>query len=376
MSRLVGQQAAVHRGVLDDGAGPAPVAASPWLTAGLVDLQVNGYAGVDFNDDGITAARLDVALEAMLADGVTTCLPTVITAAPDLLEARMTALDRAVAQSRLGPVMVPGFHLEGPFLNPADGYAGCHPPEAMHAASIPQIARLCGLLARPILLLTLAPERPGALDLARWAAGRGMLVAMGHTAAMHADVEAAAYAGVRLSTHLGNGLPHQLHKLDNPLMAQLAEDRLSASFIADGIHLPPFALKAMIRAKGPERAVLVTDAVSAAAAAPGLHHFAGMAIERSAEGAVRKPGHSYLAGSALQMADALRNVVRWNIADRRGALRMASANPRRLLAPGLARHGITLPPSAVAWDEDLHILWSEAGHFRCEPCSPRQSCQA
>ncbi|MDX6751996.1 amidohydrolase family protein [Geminicoccaceae bacterium 1502E] len=364
MSRLVEQGAAGARGGLDDGAEAGRAGSFPWLTAGLVDLQVNGYAGIDFNDAGITGDRLDVALEAMLADGVTTCLPTVITAEAGILEERMTALDRAVAQSRLGPVMVPGYHLEGPFLNPADGYAGCHPPEAMHAASVPQVAALCRRLARPILLLTLAPERPGALELARWAAGEGMVVAMGHTAAMHADVTAAAEAGVRLSTHLGNGLPHQLHKLDNPLMAQLAEDRLFASFIADGIHLPPFALKAMIRAKGLDRSVLVTDAVSAAAAPAGLYDFAGMAIERGAEGAVRKPGHGYLAGSALQMADALRNVVRWGIADRRGALRMASANPRRLLAPGLARHGIALPPSAVAWDEDLHILWSEAGHFR------------
>ena len=100
-------------------------------TAGLIDLQVNGYAGVDFNDSALDAAALDHALEAMLHDGVTTCLPTLITAPEAVLAERLAALDRAVADSRLGPRMVPGFHLEGPFLNPAPGFAGCHPPDAM-----------------------------------------------------------------------------------------------------------------------------------------------------------------------------------------------------------------------------------------------------
>src|SRR6476661_584987 len=93
---------------------------------GLVDLQVNGFAGVDFNTDAITPEALDTALEAMLATGVTTCLPTLITAYPDELEARFRALDAAIAASRLGPLMCPGYHLEGPFLNSGAGYAGCH----------------------------------------------------------------------------------------------------------------------------------------------------------------------------------------------------------------------------------------------------------
>ena len=100
-------------------------------SSGLFDLQVNGFAGVDFNDPALTADALDHALAAMLRTGVTACLPTLITAAPDALAARLVALDRAVAQSRLGKLMVPGFHLEGPFLNPAEGYAGCH-PAALH----------------------------------------------------------------------------------------------------------------------------------------------------------------------------------------------------------------------------------------------------
>ena len=152
------------------------------------------------------------------------------------------------------------------------------------------LARLAAGLERPILLLTLAPERPGAMDLIRWAHGRGMLMAMGHSAADAAVVEAAAAAGVRLSTHLGNALPRMQPKFLNPMMAQLAEDRLVASFIADGIHVPPPVLKVLLRAKGLDRAVLVTDATAAASAPPGLFGFAGMAIEGAADGSVRDSG--------------------------------------------------------------------------------------
>src|SRR5271169_2066347 len=121
---------------------------------GLTDLQVNGYAGVDFNDAALTADALDHALHAMRAANVTTCLPTLITADAATLKHRLVALDAAVAASRLGPTMVPGFHLEGPFLNPAPGYAGCHLPAAMVAPDALLLERVAASLRRPILLLT------------------------------------------------------------------------------------------------------------------------------------------------------------------------------------------------------------------------------
>ena len=320
---------------------------------GLTDLQVNGYAGVDFNDVALTAGALDHALEAMRGANVTTCLPTLITADEATLHARFAALDSAVANSRLGPLMVPGFHLEGPFLNPAPGYAGCHPPAAMILPDPAVLERLCKPLRRPILLLTLAPERPGALPLIGWARSRGMVVAIGHTAADHAAIACAAAAGVMLSTHLGNALPQPQPKFHNPLMAQLAQDRLCASFIADGIHVPPEALKVLIRAKGARRSILVTDATAAAAAPFGRHGFAGMTIEHTPDGSVRVPGGGNLAGSALCLDQAVRNLVAWKLADAATALAMASIHPNALLAPALGHHGIVLPRTEVRWTEDL-----------------------
>jgi N-acetylglucosamine-6-phosphate deacetylase len=324
------------------------------VSPGLVDLQINGFAGVDFNDPAITAADLDRALEAMLKTGVTHCLPTIITAHPHELAERFRALDNAVAGSRLGPLMCPGYHLEGPFLNPAPGYHGCHPPQAMTAAKPELIAEVERGLTRPILMVTLAAEREGAVALTKTLAEAGKTVAIGHSAADFDQVSAAADAGLSLSTHLGNGLPQTLHKLANPLFAQLAEDRLMAGFIADGIHVHPKALAALIRAKGFERSILVTDAVVAAAAPVGRYHFAGMAVDRMPDGSVRQ-GEGLLAGSALCLDEAVRNVVAWGIATPEQAFAMASNHALTAIRPGLAAHGIALAEGEVEWSDELFV---------------------
>lgn len=331
------------------------------LSSGLVDLQVNGFAGVDFNSGCVSTNEIDRALEAMLATGVTTCLPTIITAHPHELDARFRALDAAISASRLGPLMCPGYHLEGPFLNPAAGYAGCHPPEAMTAADAGLVARLEGGLARPILMVTLAPEVEGALALIATLAQAGKIVALGHTAADFETVAAAADAGATLSTHLGNGMPQQAHKLANPIFAQLAEDRLRASFIADGIHLHPKALKSLLRAKTRARSILVTDAVVAAAAEPGRYRFAGMAVESDADGSVRLPGSASLAGSALRLDRAVRNCVAWGLATPEEAVAMASEHARAALEPALRAAGIALPESEIDWSPELAIRHVRVG---------------
>ena len=323
-------------------------------TQGLLDLQVNGYAGIDFNDAALNADALDHALAAMRRAGVTQCLPTLITAREEILAARFAALDRAVANSRLGPAMVPGYHLEGPFLNPSPISAGCHPPEAMAAADPALLTRLQSGLRKPILLITLAPEIQGAIACIRAARAGGKIIALGHTMAPEANIAQAVTAGATLSTHLGNALSAPIHKFANPLMAQLAADSLSASFIADGIHIPPAALKIFLRAKTLPRSILVTDATAAAAAPAGLYGFAGMCIERAADGSVRVPGGATLAGSALALDQAVRNLVAWGLTTPAQAIALASANPAALLAPALAAHGIRPNPGALDWDSRLN----------------------
>lgn len=331
------------------------------ITDGLFDLQVNGYAGVDFNDPSITSKSFDHALAAMLEDGVTGCLPTIITAHPDELTARFLALDAALAASSLGPNMVPGYHLEGPFLNDRPGYHGCHPPDAMSDPDRGLIEQLSALISRPILLVTIAPERAGGVALVRSLVNAGKAVAVGHSAATFGDIRLAADAGLSLSTHLGNGLPASLPKLENTLLAQLSEPRLTACLIADGHHLSPDALRALVRLKGKDKCLLVTDAVLAAGAQPGSYRFAGMDVVSSENGAVTVPGGTGLAGSALRLDQAVRNVVEWSVAEPAAAISMASTQARAALAGSLKHAGIVMNPGKIFWNSALEPSVTAAG---------------
>ncbi len=339
------------------------------VTPGLFDLQVNGFAGVDFNDAALSSNDFDRALRAMLACGTTYCLPTIITAQAEQLMDRFVALDRAVTLSELGSLMVPGYHLEGPFLNPADGYAGCHPSAAMIAAAPELVERIEVRLNRPILMITIAPEVDGALAFIRWATARGKVVAIGHSNADAAMVAQAVAAGAKLSTHLGNGIARQHDKFANPLFAQLAANLLCAGFIADGIHIPPHVLNVLLRARGLEQSILVSDAVAAAGAPAGSYRFAGMTIVRGADGSVRLPGNLYLAGSALTLDQAVRNCVTWELMRFEEAIAIASDRPRELMAPAFAAHGLIAPASTTAWSANLtitetaidgHVVYSRA----------------
>ena len=321
-------------------------------TSGLFDLQINGYAGVDFNDASLTPDALDHALAAMLRAGVTQCLPTVITASEAALTERLAALDEAIARSRLGALMVPGLHLEGPFLNPAPGFHGCHPREAMVAPDPALLERVTAGLRCKLRMLTLAVEREGAERVIAWAVARGVVVAIGHSDAGRDAVARAVAAGARMSTHLGNGLPGMLPKLDNPLLTQLAEDRLSASFIADGVHVPVPALKVMLRAKGWARSILVTDAVAAAAAPPGRYRFAGMTIVGGADGSVRNEAGA-LAGSSLRLDEAVGNLVRWGVCDLAQAAALAAGNPAALLGAA--------PLGQIDWTDDGRVRHIQVG---------------
>jgi N-acetylglucosamine-6-phosphate deacetylase len=325
-------------------------------TGGLVDLQVNGFAGIDFNTPGLTAERLEQALRAMLATGVTRCLPTLITAAEGHLASCFRALEAARAALPLARQMVLGYHLEGPFLSARDGFRGCHPEASIRPASLAEFERLQDTASGNIRLVTVAPEAPGALDLVEPLAARGIVVALGHTAAGRDVLREAAARGARLSTHLGNGCAQILSRNDNPVLWQLGDDRLMASFIADGTHIPPDILQVYVRAKGLERTILVTDAVAGAAAVPGDYRLGEVAITRRTEPVVHLTGTTLLAGSALTLDQAVRNAMAWLGLDLAGAVALARDNPLRLL-------GGEAPTGRIEWGgpDDASVV------LRCEP---------
>ncbi len=344
---------------------PQSLLQSGWVrTPGLVDLQVNGFAGVDYNTPGLTPEQLNASLEAMLATGVTTCLPTVITATEAHFLACFSALEHARQASPLAQAMIAGYHLEGPFLSPLPGYCGCHPANAMCATDPDLFARVQEAAGGNIRLVTVAPEIEGVLPLIEKLAQQGIIIALGHTAADTATIRRAVDAGAALSTHLGNGTARELAKNDNPIMAQLGDDRLSASFIADGYHLPPEVLQVYLRAKQSERTLLVTDATAGAAAPPGRYRLGDLELERGKEPVARDPATSRPAGAAVSLDQCVRNVMQWYGVSLDEAVAWAGTQPLHLLerskgAPVSTKQSVWWEEQEAGW----HVQAAQSGRF-------------
>ena len=327
--------------------------ADKWVkTPGLVDLQVNGFGGVDFNTPGITLDSLEHSLEAMLATGVTTCLPTIITASEIHLKRCLADLETARNSSALAKTMIAGYHLEGPFLSTLPGFSGCHPVQEMGAVNPKLFLGLQDAAGGNIRLLTLAPEVDGALAFIEKLVSDGIIVALGHTAAGIDKIREAVEAGATLSTHLGNGTSSELRKNDNPIMAQLGEDQLSASFIADGYHLSPEILKVYLRAKCSERVILITDATAGAAAIPGRYRLGELELILGSDPVIYDPKTSRPVGSAVTLEQCVRNVMQWYDISLDEAVSWASENPLKLLSATKANSLITEGERTVWWKEE------------------------
>jgi N-acetylglucosamine-6-phosphate deacetylase len=292
---------------------------------GFVDLQVNGFAGVDFGDPATPAERILEAASAIGKTGVTRFLPTLITSSAESFAACAKTLIRAADPS------IAGLHMEGPYISPEDGARGAHVRELVRAADVDDFRRRQDAAQGRIVLVTLAPEAPGAIRLVEHLVGSGVRAAIGHMAASPAQIADAVKAGATLSTHLGNGCAQMLPRHPNVLWEQLAEDRLHASLIVDGHHLPPATVKAMVRAKTAERCLLVTDAMAAAGMPPGVYTLAGQKVELSPAGRVAVPGAANLAGSALLMNVAVANAARFTGLPLEEAAAMASTRPAAYL---------------------------------------------
>jgi N-acetylglucosamine-6-phosphate deacetylase len=298
---------------------------------GLFDLQVNGFAGVDFNDPSTTAEQVHHALAALRSHGVTRLLPTIISSSLERFASCAAMLARVESKA------IAGLHMEGPYISSEDGPRGTHPREDVSAASIDDFKRRQDAAGGRIRLVTLAPEVPGALPLVEFLRASGVRAAIGHTAASPDQVRDAVRAGATLSTHLGNGCAQVLPRHPNFIWEQLAADELVASLIVDGHHLPPATVKTMVRAKTPRRVVLVTDAIAAAGQPPGEYQLGKVRVRLDETGRVAVPGASNLAGSALSLDRAVANTVRFAGVTLEEALAMASTQPAAYL--GLASAG-------------------------------------
>ncbi|MET0687014.1 MAG: N-acetylglucosamine-6-phosphate deacetylase [Solirubrobacteraceae bacterium] len=310
---------------------------------GFVDLQVNGFAGVDLmhaGADGWAAAG-----EAMLATGVTAYRPTVITAAEDEMAAALASIDAAPGS---GPRIL-GAHLEGPFISAAR--LGAHPPEHRRDPDVALLERL--LSAGPVAHVTLAPELPGAGELIDLLAARGILVAAGHSDATAAQAHAGFDRGVRTVTHLFNAMRPAVAREPGLALAALARDDVVVQLIADGHHVAVDAMRvAWAAARG--RLALVSDAVSAAAAGDGEFTLGGRPVR--AEGGVVRDAAGRLAGSALTMDAAVRRLHALG-APLEEALAAASTVPAALAGrPELGTLAPGTPADVVVLDDRLEVV--------------------
>lgn len=315
--------------------------------SGFVDLQVNGYAGVNFSDTGLTVGQVAQVARHLYEHGTLAFCPTVITSAVETYGSVLPVLAKAIQSQPqplpLGQSLLLGIHLEGPFISPQDGAVGVHPREFVMPPSSAFLDELDSLAQGQIALLTVAPEQPGALDVIRRAVQKGIAVSIGHTLADAAQVRAAVQAGARFSTHLGNGLPNQIHRHHNPLWPQLAAPELSAMLITDGHHLPDEMIVAMLAAKGVDRVLVTSDASPAAGCPPGEYTFFGSRVLLEPSGLLRSLERETLAGSSAVMLDCMNILVRLGHWSEQELWHLGRDNP--LAALGMTAD--SLPPGLV-----------------------------
>jgi N-acetylglucosamine-6-phosphate deacetylase len=312
----------------------------PLLAPGFIDLQVNGFAGVDYNSPETPQEEIARSIRVLFSTGVTRFFPTVITGEPGQMLGALGNLARARASLKEGAAME-GFHVEGPHISPEDGPRGAHPRQWVRPPDLEEFKRWQEAADGAVRLVTLAPEWPGAPRYIEALVDQGVVVSIGHTQASSAQIQEAVRAGATMSTHLGNGAHAVLPRHPNYIWDQLAEDRLAAGFIADGIHLPASFLKAAIRAKGVERSILVTDAVMPAGCPPGRFTIGGVEIELHPDNRVTLAGQDRLAGSALRMDRGIENLQRLAGLSLIEALAMATRNPARLGRIGSRQRGLS-----------------------------------
>lgn len=277
--------------------------------SGSVDLQVNGYAGIDFNADSVTVAEIRAACEALRTDGVAHILATVITDSISSLRGRLENIVRACVEDELVADVVKGIHIEGPFLNPEPGYIGAHPSRHALSADLDRMKQLLEAAGGLTRIVTLAPECDPGLKVTRWLSDQGIVVSAGHCNPTLDQLSAAIDAGLAMFTHLGNGCPLQMHRHDNIIQRVLScANQLFIGFISDGIHVPFFALRNYLEIAG-NRAFIVTDAISAAGQGPGVYQMLGQEVVVDSNLATWAADKSHLVGSAMTMPRVRANLM-------------------------------------------------------------------
>ncbi|MEX1062100.1 MAG: amidohydrolase family protein [Balneolaceae bacterium] len=297
---------------------------------GFVDLQVNGYMGVDFSAPDLTAERFVFACRELIRHGTAVFLPTVITSSPGVYKKNLEIIAGSMDHKDLKGHLA-GIHLEGPFLSGEEGAIGAHNPEWVMKPDTEFLDKLTNWADGRVKMLTIAAELGNSELLCRHAGKLGMTVSLGHQLASEVDLEKLAASGARSLTHLGNGIPRMLPRHNNPLWAGIANDELIAMIIADGHHLPPPVLKTILRTKGVSRVAVVSDASPIAGLPPGRYNTLGNDVVLEESGLLHNPETGYLVGSSSTMLECINYLSSLQMFSTEELLELGFYNPLRLI---------------------------------------------
>jgi N-acetylglucosamine-6-phosphate deacetylase len=310
-----------------------------------VDLQVNGFRGVHFSDINLTRDDFIMACRGVFEAGTTAFLPTMITSPKEVYEHNLPIMAAVLKEAEFRGRLL-GFHIEGPFISTQDGARGAHDAKWISKPDVDYLKQLIDWAAGRVKLLTIAADPEGAEKLARYAVSRGIAVSLGHQMGSDADLAWLVQAGAVSLTHLGNGVPAMLSRLENPIWAGLGNDDLIAMIIADSHHLPAPVMKTIIRTKGPERCIVVSDASSPAGLSPGKYEALGHQVVLEEDGLLRDLTTGYLGGSSATMLRCMNHLASLDLVGTDELLAMGFDNPLALIG---------LDPENVAQGRDIRF---------------------
>ncbi|MBN8216575.1 MAG: amidohydrolase family protein [Spirochaetes bacterium] len=313
---------------------------------GFVDLQVNGYLGIDFSGPDLTEESFLAVCAALEKKGTAGFLPTVITSSAEIYERNLPLMAKALRHPEARR-MVLGFHLEGPFISPDDGYRGAHPKPCVREPDPAFLDRLQSLAMGEVKLLTVAAERPACAALIAHAVAKGIRVSLGHQNASATDLEGALAAGATALTHLGNGIPSTMARHPNPIWDGLAEDKILAMVITDGHHVPDRVLKSFFRAKG-EKILVVSDASPIAGLPAGRYEALGNPAVIEPNGRLYNPETGYLVGSSYSMIECMNHLATCAWHSEGDLVTLGTHRPLAYL--GLDRNRLAESPMSLEFD--------------------------
>lgn len=297
---------------------------------GFVDLQVNGYKGVDFSSSELTRERFVFACQELIKNGTVLFLPTIISSSEEVYQHNLKLISDVLDETDLKN-HIPGIHLEGPFISDENGARGAHNSRWIQKPDIDFLDQLIEWSGGKVKLLTIAAEPEGSEELCKHAADFGLRVSLGHQMASEFDLQRLAGSGASMLTHLGNGIPQKIDRHKNPIWAGLANDDLSAMIITDGHHIPASLIKTVIRAKGVSNTIVVSDASPIAGLPPGTYSTLGNNVILEESGRLYNPETGYLVGSSSTMIDCMNYLASLDFVRESDLLEMGFYNPIRQL---------------------------------------------